>query len=59
VSLVVFLHLVFSISGHEGIANQDNIALSSHPSQNGYQQEFKQQMLVQMQEKGTLGGNVN
>jgi hypothetical protein len=44
-----------NLISHEGNTNQNNTVIPSHPSQNGYHQDNKQQqMLVKMQTKGTL-----
>jgi hypothetical protein len=42
---------MFNIPGHQGNANQNDTEISSHPSQNGYHQEFKQQRLERMKGK--------
>jgi hypothetical protein len=34
---------MFNIPGHKGNANQNDIEISSHPSQNSYYHEHKQQ----------------
>jgi hypothetical protein len=39
---------MFNILNHKGNANQNYTEIPSHPSQNGNQQENKQQMLVKM-----------
>jgi UDP-N-acetyl-D-mannosaminuronic acid transferase (WecB/TagA/CpsF family) len=39
---------MFSILGHKRNANQNDIEISPHSSQNGYHQKYKQQMLVKM-----------
>jgi hypothetical protein len=54
---------MFNILGHKGNANQKNIEISPHTSQNDYNQEYKWwQMLARMQvEKEslyTIAGNV-
>jgi hypothetical protein len=52
---------MFNILTHKGNANQNaNTKIACHPSQNGYHQENKQQMLVRMQKKElsyTIGRN--
>jgi hypothetical protein len=55
---------MLNILGHTGNANQNDIKISPHSSQNGHHQEHKQQqMLARMQEKkeplSTVGENVN
>jgi hypothetical protein len=53
---------MFNILNHKGNANQNYTEIPSHPSQNVYHQENKQQILARMLGKGTLytaGGNVN
>jgi hypothetical protein len=43
---------MFNIPDHKGNANQNDIEISSHPSQNDCHQEFKHQpMLVKIQKK--------
>jgi hypothetical protein len=43
---------MFNIHSHQGNANQNNPEISSHTSQNGYDQKFRgQQMLVRMWRK--------
>jgi hypothetical protein len=54
---------MFNILHHKGNANQNHTEIPSHPSQNGYNQENKQQMLVRVWGEGspynTVGENVN
>jgi hypothetical protein len=46
---------MFNIFNHQGNGNQNNIEVSSHPSQNGCHQENKhQQMLARVQGKRIL-----
>jgi hypothetical protein len=37
---------MFNILTHKGNANQNDIEIPSHPSQNGYQQENEQQQML-------------
>jgi hypothetical protein len=39
---------MFNVLSNKGNASQNEIEISSHPSQNGSHQENKQQMLVRM-----------
>jgi hypothetical protein len=53
---------MFSILGHKGNAIQNNIEISFHFTQNGFHQEFKQQLLVMKQRTRnpyTVDENVN
>jgi hypothetical protein len=49
---------MLSIFSHQGYANQNYIGIPSHPYQNGYNQENKQQMLAK-EPSYTAGRNVN
>jgi hypothetical protein len=53
---------ILNIIRYKRNANQNIIEVPSHPSQHGYHQENKQQMLVRMWRRGhlsTADGNIN
>jgi hypothetical protein len=55
-----YMKKLLNLFGHKGKANQDDIEILPHSSQNGCHQQHKQ-MLVSMWGKGklvTVGGNV-